>query len=52
LTSTRRPELGVLSAMAHGETEQGATIAAAVLPAIQGLDDDRARLYYDPCTIP
>ncbi len=45
--AARRPELGVLSAMAHGETEQGATIAAAVLPAIQGLDDDRARLYYD-----
>ena len=33
--------------MAHGETEQGATIAAAVLPAIEGLDDDRLRLYYD-----
>jgi hypothetical protein len=45
--AARRPELGVLSAMAHGATEQGATIAAAVLPAIQGLDDDRARLYYD-----
>jgi post-segregation antitoxin (ccd killing protein) len=45
--AARRPELGVLSAMTHGETEQGATIAAAVLPAIQGLDDDRARLYYD-----
>jgi hypothetical protein len=45
--AARRPELGVLSALAHGETEQGATIAAAVLPAIQGLDDDRARLYYD-----
>src|SRR5436305_11182097 len=45
--AARRPELGVLSAMAYGETEQGATIAAAVLPAIQGLDDDRARLYYD-----
>ena len=42
-----RPELGVLSAMTHGETELGAAIAAAVLPAIQGLDDDRARLYYD-----
>ena len=26
--AARRPELGVLSAMAHGETEQGATIAA------------------------
>ena len=45
--AARRPELGVLSALAHGETEQGATIAAAVLPAIQGLDDDRLRLYYD-----
>jgi hypothetical protein len=42
-----RPELGVLSALAHGETEQGATIAAAVVPAIHGLDDDRTRLYYD-----
>src|SRR5436309_976454 len=30
-----------------GETEQGETIAAAVLPAIQGLDDDRVRFYYD-----
>ncbi len=45
--AARRPELAVLSAMAHGETDQGATIAAAVLPAIQALDDDRARFYYD-----
>jgi hypothetical protein len=45
--AARRPELGVLSAMAHGETEQGAAIAAAVLPAIRELDDDRARFYYD-----
>jgi hypothetical protein len=45
--AARRPELGVLSAIAHGETEQGATIAAAVLPVIQGLDDDRAKLHYD-----
>jgi hypothetical protein len=45
--AARRPELGVLSALAHGDTEQGETIAAAVVPAIQGLDDDRARLYYD-----
>ncbi|HET9212696.1 MAG TPA: hypothetical protein VFR03_19985 [Thermoanaerobaculia bacterium] len=45
--AARRPELGVLSALAHGETEQGATIAAAVLPAIRELDDDRVRLYYD-----
>ncbi|WP_437590598.1 hypothetical protein [Sorangium sp. So ce1000] len=45
--AVRRPELGLLSAMAHGETEQGATIAGAVLPAMEGLDDERARLYYD-----
>jgi hypothetical protein len=45
--SPRRPELGVLSVLAHGETEQGATIAAAAVPAIQGQDDDRVRLYYD-----
>jgi hypothetical protein len=34
-----RPELAVLSAMAHGESEQGATIASPVLPAIRALDD-------------
>jgi hypothetical protein len=45
--AARRPELGVLSAIAHGETDQGTTIAAAVLPAIRALDDDRTRLYYD-----
>jgi hypothetical protein len=45
--AARRPELAVLSAMAHGETEHGATIAAAALPALQGLSDDRARFYYD-----
>jgi hypothetical protein len=45
--AARRPELGVLSAMAHGETEEGATIASVVLPAIRGLADDRARFYYD-----
>jgi hypothetical protein len=45
--AARRPELGVLSAIAHGETENGATIASALLPAIQGLEDDRARFYYD-----
>jgi hypothetical protein len=33
--------------MAYGETEQAASIAGAVLPAIQGLDDERARFYYD-----
>jgi hypothetical protein len=45
--AARRPELGVLSVIAHGETGQGATIAAAVLPAVRGLDEDKARFYYD-----
>ncbi len=46
--AARRPELAVLSVMAHGESEQGATIAGALLPALEGLDDDvRARFYYD-----
>jgi hypothetical protein len=45
--AARRPELGVLSALAYGDTEQGATIAATVLPAIQGLEEDRAKLYFD-----
>jgi hypothetical protein len=42
-----RLELGLLSVMAHGKTEQGATIAEAVLSAFEGLDKDRADLYYD-----
>jgi hypothetical protein len=45
--AARRPELGVLSSMAHGEGEQGAAIAAAVLPAVRGLDQERARFYGD-----
>lgn len=45
--AARRPELGVLSAMAHGEAEHGATIAAAVLPALRGLDEDKVRFYFD-----
>jgi hypothetical protein len=45
--AARRPELGVLSALAHGEGDEGGAIAAAVLPAIRGLDDNRVRLYYD-----
>ncbi|HKV10799.1 MAG TPA: hypothetical protein VJ725_21840 [Thermoanaerobaculia bacterium] len=45
--ATRRPELGVLSAIAHGETEEGATIASVVLPVVLKLDDERTRLYYD-----
>src|SRR5271170_7611951 len=45
--AARRPELAVLSAMAHGEGELGAAIAAAVLPAVAELGDDRARFYGD-----
>jgi hypothetical protein len=45
--AARRPELGVLSALAHGATDQGATIASVVLPVVRDLDDDRTRLYYD-----
>jgi hypothetical protein len=33
--------------MAHGESEEGAAIAAAVLPAVRELDDERARFYGD-----
>ena len=43
----RRPELGVLSAMAHGDGAQGAAIAAAVLPAVRDLDEELARFYGD-----
>jgi hypothetical protein len=45
--AARRLELGMLSVMAHGETEQGATIAGALLPAIGGLDEERSRFYLD-----
>ncbi|MFY9821495.1 MAG: hypothetical protein WAM82_08935 [Thermoanaerobaculia bacterium] len=45
--AARRPELGVLSALAHGETEKGAMIVTTMMPVIRGLDDERARLYYD-----
>jgi hypothetical protein len=45
--AARRPELGVLSAMAHGQGEQGAAIGAAVLPAVARLEDERARFYGD-----
>jgi hypothetical protein len=45
--AARRPELAVLSAMAHGEGEMGAAIAAAVLPAVAGLGHERAKFYGD-----
>ncbi|MFL5354258.1 hypothetical protein [Archangium sp.] len=40
-------ELAVLSAMAHGQGESGAAIAEAVLPGLEGIDDERARFYFD-----
>ncbi len=45
--AARRVELGVLSVMAHGASDQGATIAGALLPALLKLDEDRGRFYYD-----
>jgi hypothetical protein len=45
--AARRLELGMLSVMAHGETEQGRRIAGALLPAIAGLDEERSRFYFD-----
>ena len=41
------PELAVLSAMAHGHEEVGASIAHTVLAAVAGLDEERVRLYVD-----
>jgi len=45
--AAQRPELGVLSAMAYGDTEQAATIAEVVVRAIGRLDDERAKFYND-----
>ncbi|MDC0748383.1 hypothetical protein [Polyangium mundeleinium] len=42
-----RPELSVLSALAHGRTEGGISIAVAALAAGAGLDAERAKLYAD-----
>jgi hypothetical protein len=41
------PELAVLSAMAHGHKEVGASIARTVMAAMGGLDEERVRLYVD-----
>jgi hypothetical protein len=45
--AARRPELAVLSAMAHGQSELGEAIGRAAIPAIQRLDDEQARFYGD-----
>jgi hypothetical protein len=42
-----RPELAVLSAMAHGRSAAGIEIATAALAAVAGLDEERATLYGD-----
>jgi hypothetical protein len=44
------PELAVLSAMAHGarpDIDRAVRVAATAQAAIAGLDDERARLYFD-----
>ncbi len=41
------PELGVLSAMAHGQGAEAEAIGRAVLPALEGLDAERFGLYLD-----
>ncbi len=41
------PELGVLSAMVHGQGEHGEEIGRAVVPVLGGLDAERSRLYLD-----
>jgi hypothetical protein len=50
VVAAEAPELAVLSAMAHGRddaTEQAARVAHAAFFAVDGLDEERARLYAD-----
>ncbi|MFH0899491.1 MAG: hypothetical protein V2A73_02555 [Pseudomonadota bacterium] len=42
-----KPELAVLSTLAHGKGEHGQAIAVAAIAAALGLDSDRATLYID-----
>jgi hypothetical protein len=41
------PELAVLSAIVHGDTEAGLAVGRAALAGVRALDDDHARLYTD-----
>lgn len=41
------PELGVLSALAHGREEEGAAVAFAAMLGIHGVDDNTRSIYYD-----
>ncbi|UQA55796.1 hypothetical protein [Polyangium aurulentum] len=43
----KRPELAVLSAVAHGQTEVALEVAVAALAASAGLDEERGALYGD-----
>ncbi len=43
----RRLELGMLSVLAHGDSDEAATIAGALLPALATLDEERQRFYLD-----
>lgn len=43
----RRPELAVLSAMAHGDSDVAIDIVRAAVPVIEKLDDKRSKFYYD-----
>src|SRR6185437_15246771 len=45
--AARRPELGVLSAMAHSSGDRWAEVVGAVLLAVRGLDEAKARYYGD-----
>ncbi len=47
--AARQPELAVLSAMAHGKDapELAISVATVAVEACQGLDDERAMLYFD-----
>jgi hypothetical protein len=43
----RSPELAVLSAMVHGRSEAGESIAKAAIAAVRDLDEERSTLYTD-----
>ncbi|WP_437589787.1 hypothetical protein [Sorangium sp. So ce1000] len=45
--ATAAPEVVVLSAMAHGQSEAGAAIGVAFLAAAAGLDEERRAVYGD-----
>jgi hypothetical protein len=41
------PELAVVSALAHAKGPDGKRVARAAVAGLEGLDDERARYYYD-----